>query len=84
MKPLIYYCRWQGAKLRLRGRDDTAVWGQLIYAHGDSDEIAQLFRFNLHNWQLTLESLEGDIVLQLDEMGVEVEPSCKKAEEQER
>jgi hypothetical protein len=73
MKPLVFYCRWQGAKLRLRGRDDTAVWGQLVFSDEDGTETTQDFRFNLQNWQLTLESLDGDITLQLDEMGVEVE-----------
>jgi hypothetical protein len=73
MKPLVNYCRWQGAKLRLRGRDDTAVWGQLLFTTDDGDETAQDFRFNLRTWQITLESFDGEITLQLDEMGVEVE-----------
>ena len=73
MKPLVNYCRWQGAKLRLRGRDDTAVWGQLVFMDEDSDETTQDFHFNLKTWQLTLESLDGNIILQLDEMGIEVE-----------
>jgi hypothetical protein len=73
MKPLVLYCRWQGAKLRLRGRDETAVWGQFVFSHEDGEETTQDFHFNLQSWQLTLESLDGNIILQLDEMGVEVE-----------
>jgi len=79
MKPLVYYCRWQGAKLRLRGRDEAAVWGQLVFSDEDGEEITQDFRFNLQNWQLTLESLGGNIILQLDEMGVEVEEGSRGA-----
>ena len=47
MKPLVYYCRWQGASLRLRGRDETAVWGQLVFPDGESGERTQSFRFEL-------------------------------------
>ncbi len=70
MKPLVYYCRWHGATLRLWGRDETAVWGQLIYAvkEGETDET---FRFDLKTWQLTLEGADGARVIELDEMGVE-------------
>lgn len=73
MKPLVYYCRWQMAKLRLRGRDDKAVWGQLVFADEEGEETTQDFHFNLQTWQLTVESLDDTITLQLDEMGVEVE-----------
>lgn len=73
MKPLVYYCRWQGAKLRLRGRDETAVWGQLVFDAAEGDEITQEFHFNLKTWQLRLKSLEGETMVQLDEMGVEAE-----------
>jgi hypothetical protein len=73
MKPLVNYCRWQGAKLRLRGRDDPAVWGQLVFSDKDGEETTQDFHFNLQTWQLTLESLDDNIALQLDEMGVKVE-----------
>lgn len=72
MKPLVFYCRWQGAKLRLRGRDDTAVWGHLVFSDDDGTETNQAFHFNLQNWQLKLETLEETVTLQLDEMGVEV------------
>ncbi len=81
MKPLIYYCRWQRANLRLRGRNDTAVWGQLVYGDGDDNQVAQPFHFNLQNWQLALESLGGKIILQLDEMGIEVESNGEEVDE---
>jgi hypothetical protein len=57
----------------LRGRDDTAVWGQLVFSDKDGEETTQDFHFNLQTWQLTLESLDDNIALQLDEMGVKVE-----------
>ena len=82
MKPLVYYCRWQGAKLRLRGRDGTAVWGQLVFTDKDGDETTQDFHFHLKTWQLRLKSLEDEAIIQLDEMGVEVEPDSGGAEEQ--
>lgn len=72
MKPLVYYCRWQEAKLRLRGRDESAVWGQLVFTDADGRETTQEFHFNLETWQLTLEDETGKRTLQLDEMGVEI------------
>jgi hypothetical protein len=71
MKPLVYYCRWHDAKLQLRGRDETAVWGQLVSSNQGA-ETAQTFRFNLQTWQLTLEEPDGEHTIQLDEMGVEI------------
>ncbi len=69
MKPLVYYCRWQGASLRLRGRDETAVWGHLVYNANSEQESMQLFRFDLGSWQLTLQEEDGEKIVQLDEMG---------------
>lgn len=69
MKPLVYYCRWQGASLRLRGRGETAVWGQLVFHH-DGVETSQSFHFNLQTWELTLEEAGGKRTIQLDEMGI--------------
>jgi hypothetical protein len=69
MKPLVYYCRWQQARLRLRGRDETAVWGQLVLRAKEGEKL-QNFYFNLETWQLTLDGNEGKKVIQLDEMGV--------------
>ncbi|MCB8983897.1 MAG: hypothetical protein H6659_08740 [Ardenticatenaceae bacterium] len=75
MKPLVYYCRWQGAVLRLRGRDETAVWGHLVFAAGEFEET-QEFRFNLQTRQLTLQKETGEEHLQLDEMGIVVTPNA--------
>ena len=69
MKPLVYYCRWQGASLRLRGRDETAVWGHLVYKANTPQESMQEFHFDLQNWQLTLQEPDGEKIIQLDEMG---------------
>ena len=71
MKPLVYYCRWQGASLRLRGRDETAVWGQLVFTE-DGQERVQPFHFNLKNWQITFTEPDGEKTIQLDEMGTVV------------
>ena len=73
MKPLVNYCRWHGATLRLRGRDDTAVWGQLVYRDKDGRETTQKFRYRRQTRQLTLEEADGEKVILLDEMGVALE-----------
>jgi hypothetical protein len=72
MKPLVYYCRWQGAKLRLRGRDETAVWGELVFVGEGGKEETQQFRFDLQKSELTLRQSEGERSILLDEMGVSV------------
>lgn len=71
MGPLVYYCRWQGAKLRLRGRDETAVWGQLVFSE-NSQERTQSFRYQLGDHRLTLETDDGQQTVVLDNMGVVV------------
>jgi hypothetical protein len=73
MRALVYYCRWQGAALRLRGRDATAVWGHLVFTDDAGVERGEAFRFELANGRLTLSKPEGDETLQLDEMGVVVD-----------
>lgn len=70
MKALVYYCRWHGASLRLRGRDETAVWGHLVYKADTPEEILQEFRFELKTWRLALQKPEGEEIIQLDEMGI--------------
>lgn len=70
MKPLVYYCRWQGATLRLRGRDETAVWGEMVTVGANGAEQAQPFHFQIDSATLTLPGPEGERVLVLDEMGV--------------
>lgn len=69
MKPLVYYCRWQGAVLRLRGRGETAVWGQLVFTTPTGEET-QNFHFNLQTYELTIDTPQGEKSLRLDEMGV--------------
>ncbi len=72
MKPLVYFCRWQGARLRLRGRDATAVWGELVYAGGDAERVRP-FRFELATSRISLQDGDATQVLTLDEMGVAVD-----------
>lgn len=69
MKPLVQYCRWQGARLRLQGREETAVWGELVFTDGAVERV-QRFRFELATRQLTLEEPDGGRILHLDDMGV--------------
>ncbi len=70
MKPLVYYARWQRAKLRLRGRDETAVWGHLVFTNEDGTVQEKQFRFQLASQKITLYGEGDEQVLQLDEMGV--------------
>ncbi len=70
MKALVNYCRWHGAKLRLRGRDEAAVWGQLVLTTESGREEMRDFYFDLHASRLTINRDEGEILLVLDEMGV--------------
>jgi hypothetical protein len=67
MKPLVYWCRWNQARLRLQGRDEAAVWGELVF-----EEESRPFRFDLKNWQLAIGEGEEQRVVRLDEMGVEL------------
>lgn len=76
MKPLVYFCRWQGATLRLRGRDTTAVWGELVYAEGDAERVRP-FRFELATSRIRLQDGDTTEVLTLDEMGVAVESDSR-------
>lgn len=73
MKALVYYCRWQGAVLRLRGRDETAVWGELAFPTPDGGETTQDFHFYLKPQKLILHFPEGDQTLNLDDMGTVIE-----------
>ena len=67
MKPLVLWCRWHDAKLRLTGRDAEAVWGELAFA-----EESQPFRFELAE-ALLMVGQEPDVrLLRLDKMGVEL------------
>lgn len=66
MKPLVMYCRWQRARLYLRGRDGEAVWGELGYEDG----ARRRFRYDLTSRRLALGQGENAEIWQLDEMGV--------------
>jgi hypothetical protein len=59
------YCRWQSATLRLFGRDETAVWGELAY-----QDHSERFRFQLKESVLHLGEGNESKTLKLDEMGV--------------
>lgn len=78
MGPLVYFCRWRGSRLRLHGRDDPFVWGQLATSNDDGEQV-ESFRFNTQTWELFLG--EGDMPerLQLDELGVVVPPEGRGA-----
>lgn len=67
MKPLVYWCRWHEARLRLRGRDADSVWGELAFP----DETAR-FRYDLGRSLLTIETGAHSGMRRLDEMGVEL------------
>ncbi|WP_374686905.1 hypothetical protein [Promineifilum sp.] len=71
MGPLVYYCRWRGAKVRLHGRDDAAVWGELV-TQEEGRERVETFHFDLRTWELRLQAEGEATVLQLDELGVVV------------
>lgn len=71
MGPLVYYCRWRGAKLRLHGRDGNLIWGQLVFS---DDGGAIPFRFDSATAELTLEEGGVETRLQLDELGVVIPP----------
>lgn len=74
MGPLVYYCRWRGAKLRLRGRAEGVTWGQLVVADASGERVEE-FRFDLTTWALTLDDGTGPHTIQLDELGVVVPPA---------
>lgn len=71
MGPLVYYCRWREAKLRLRGREGPLVWGELALRDAeDESDPTQPFRFNTVTGELFLQREDGWARLQLDELGV--------------
>ncbi len=73
MKPLVYYCRWQKASLRLRGRDSTSVWGQLVYTAAD-EEKSRKFRYYLEAAELIVFDEAEEIHYLLDEKGIPLAP----------
>jgi len=67
MKPLVLWCRWHDATLRLFGRDEAAVWGELVFA-----EKTEPYHFDLQSWELTIGEGADRRTMTLDEMGVEL------------
>jgi len=68
MKPLVLWCRWHDAKLRLHGRSDEAVWGELVFP-----ERTEPFRYHLARQILTVDEGPTQYTIHLDEMGVEID-----------
>ena len=66
MKPLVLWCRWHEAKLRLQGRSTRSVWGELAFAAG-----AAPFHFDLEARRLTYGAGDEERTVLLDDMGVE-------------
>ncbi len=67
MKPLVLWCRWHEAKLRLHGRNADEVWGELVFSNR-----ATPFRYQLHARILTIDAGAAQKSIPLDEMGVEI------------
>ena len=65
-KPLVHWCRWNSASLRLAGRDERFVWGEF----GLDGDRAEPFRFDMITWTLTRTVEGAEIVETLDEMGI--------------
>ena len=74
MGPLVYYCRWRGARLRLHGRAAPFVWGEMGFSDAEG-EHSEPFRFNTVTWELFVHRANGWARLQLDELGVVEEES---------
>ena len=70
MKPLVLWCRWHDASLRLAGRDAAAVWGELAFP-----DKAEKFRFEFKGARLLIGEGDEQRELRLDEMGVELRES---------
>ena len=68
MKPLVLWCRWHDAKLRLRGRSPGAVWGELDFW---KESRLVIFHFDLQTHTLTIGKEPDHQTVQLDEMGIE-------------
>ena len=68
MKALVLWCRWHDARLRLHGRDENALWGELAFP-----EERQPFRYNRRTRELVVGEGEDAREIHLDEMGVEVD-----------
>lgn len=67
MKPLVLWCRWHDARLRIHGRSAEVVWGELALP----GRVVP-FHFHLPTAELTLREGEMARTIRLDEMGVEI------------
>jgi hypothetical protein len=74
MRPLVLWCRWHAAGLRLMGRDAERVWGELAF-----HEATLPFTYELGPARLTYGSGEGERTVGLDEMGVELDAATGAA-----
>lgn len=72
MKPLVLWCRWHDASLRLHGRDEEFLWGELAFP-----EETQPFRYNRNTQKLTVGQGGDARQVLLDEMGVELEEEAE-------
>lgn len=70
MRPLVYYCRWQKASLRLQGRDENAVWGFLVYTADNGTEDARQFHYRIDKAELTIQIGGKETRLLLDDKGI--------------
>ena len=67
MKPLTHWAIHHQIKLRLGGRDDVELWGELVSRDGSS----RPFRFNRRTLQLVIGRGQDQRTIQLDEYGFE-------------
>ncbi len=67
MKPLVLWCRWNDAKLRLHGRSESELWGEIVFP----DKLER-FRFDIATAKLRLGKESPWRYIMLDEMGVDI------------
>jgi hypothetical protein len=67
MKPLVLWCRWNNARLRLHGRNETEVWGEIVLP----DSLEQ-FRYNIAAAELRLGKENPWRYIKLDDMGIDI------------
>ncbi|MDX1412675.1 MAG: hypothetical protein R3293_00705 [Candidatus Promineifilaceae bacterium] len=70
MKALVNYCRWNRAKLRLMGREEGLIYGQLVFNDHRGQQQIKEFRFATTQSELTIKDEAGSKTIVLDEMGI--------------
>ena len=75
MKPLVYYCRWHTARLRIIGRDDHAIWGDLVLL--DENGRLEPFHYDMNTWEPVRGEGASETRVRLDEMGVVISSDTK-------